>query len=89
MTDAEVLELFKKEDSASFDCGEVCVRCGHNWGFHHGIRCQPNKSTTFMPAYSMPTWVVGDKKSRIAPSKKVYKEECPCGIHPSQCEYHK
>jgi len=34
-------------------------------------------------------WKVGNKKSKIAQSKKVYKTECPCGLKPSQCEYHK
>jgi len=36
-----------------------------------------------------PTWKVGDKKSKIATSKKSYVSECPCGLIPSQCDYHK
>src|SRR5271157_5576539 len=25
----------------------------------------------------------------IKPAKKNYGNECPCGLHPSQCDYHK
>ena|SRR5208282_2050250 len=103
MTDDEVLQLYNSKDSSAFDCSIECERCGNNWGFHNGIQCQPNKVTTFKPVNSkyihvplignipwdvVPTWKPGDKKSRIAPSKKVYTTECPCGLHPSQCEYH-
>jgi hypothetical protein len=24
-----------------------------------------------------------------APARKIYVNECPCGLHPSQCDYHK
>jgi hypothetical protein len=30
-----------------------------------------------------------DLFDRIFPSKKDYGDECPCGLHPSQCDYHR
>lgn len=31
----------------------------------------------------------GDKKSKIAVSPKKYTTECPCGINPKDCDYHR
>jgi hypothetical protein len=94
MTDQEIIDLWYEKGYSAFDTHKKCARCGFVWYRHERINCYDyttgkSLGTTFMPTGSISWDNVGDKKSRIAPSKKVYKEECPCGLHPSQCEYHK
>ena len=91
MTDAEVEAQFQAKGSFAFDCGLMCTKCNQDWGSHSGTNCTDslgnNVGTTFSPAARKVTvswdldvpWLVGDKKSKIAPSKKEYKDTCQIG----------
>lgn len=58
------------------DC-DVCGNTAMEPGTTSCLWCHPHGPKFNQPAPAQP-----------AASKKDYGSQCPCGIHPSQCDYH-
>jgi hypothetical protein len=76
---------------------DICI-CGKPAGDHNGATAACPDTKTVWSATNFFTLHIRDGKKvagsssmvKVAKSStKKYIDECPCGIHPSKCDYHK
>ncbi len=67
----------------------LCRYCREQmFTYCYGCRCYVIKNDRCFVCKPDPAWAESTAPSIRAEGTKVYKDECPCGIQASQCDYH-
>lgn len=82
------------------DRSEICINCQFDWFSHHGWACPSAPKSYYLlkfnvikPNYRYLTLSMKNSVNKTTSLTDVilkkYINECPCGIVPSMCDYHK